>query len=177
MGKGGRRVCYELSLILYIHDKKTQHDNSECFGTWGWLPFFAGKWKSQEVRPLSHVFLSFDSCFITGYYYFSLSGALFAGLFMSWGFSAFCFQSSTFHAYFANELEGREAKGRIHAQIIVICYLPWPPRNKPQSLSQTITREVLHNTPAEVFGLLWYPVLYLRPPREICTTIAWSYAR
>jgi len=37
-------------------------------------------------------------------------------------FSISRFQSSTFHAYFANELEG-EAKGRIHAQIIVICYL------------------------------------------------------
>jgi len=37
-------------------------------------------------------------------------------------FDFFVFSLFTFHACFANELEG-EAKGRIHAQIIVICYL------------------------------------------------------
>jgi len=86
-------------------------------------PSSRGSGKAKKYDLLSRVFLSFDSCFITGYYYFFFVGCAICWSLYVLGFFNFLFQSSTFHAYFANELEGREAKGRIHAQIIVICYL------------------------------------------------------
>jgi len=80
--KGGGKLCYERSLILYIHDKHntilasiSELGHDSLFSS-------SGKWKSQEEKPMSDIFFSFRliSVITSHYYYFSLSGALFVGL-------------------------------------------------------------------------------------------------